>query len=78
MTNSGDNVYVWWDGDGNRHESPIQYFSVPEGAVLRYHDRCVECDSEGKPVGPREPDDPAFLQELARSGKVWVPGISDK
>ena len=52
MANS--DVFVWWGGNGTRHEGPIEYFQVPDGVKLRFRDRCGECDNEGRPIQHRE------------------------
>lgn len=45
----GPSEFIWWGSDGVKHSTPVRIFQVPEGVQLRFHDRCVECDSEGIP-----------------------------
>ena len=77
MTDDADKpapgTFVWWGRDGTRHEAPIVYYRVPEGVQLRYHDRCGECDSQGRPTPHLDLPEEDILRALERSGKVMVP-----
>lgn len=46
---ASDQTFAWWGENGEKHEGPIRFVTLPPGYVLTEIDRCV-------PMKPKETD----------------------